>query len=529
MSLSPSHVPGLPISITTGRKGLRSISPVPSIRSVVSISSNHHSDKDAKSLRSINAVVPLKSAVEPGLKANDGFGDEKVKPGRKARTGSERQVKELVDKEKERKLKPDEAVAAQLLTKRDEDVVKASKPTNVESTVLQSPKPQKLIRFSFIQSQANQTEVVQSKPATPIRIPSVSVTSISGKSVDLVCGSIDAHDGSGGLEVMRSESCPPIGSALMTRSSSSSSSSSSSLLNVKAAHGRPLTAIRRSSADSALSTRLVSAAVPSPSPQVATVATSHAPYSSIHTKRLTKTSRIFRPFHTYNRHASNGSRPAVLVRNTGREKFSAGADEVYKNASVIDSTISLPGKLEIPDSLNKLPIVTSTPMAVKTAQPMRSTPLRTTMRKPEKRKHVFNSEKPWKHLIVTGTIAEGDRKRYDALWAANKGTLLPADLSSYVHGLIVKQIWQRSRLGDEKLEKIWNLVNRCDDQQPCLSRDEFLVGTWIVDQCLYGRKLPLQLSSEVWSGVSRLGVNIPDKIKTKRKIHDQRSNHHNHQ
>lgn len=75
-----------------------------------------------------------------------------------------------------------------------------------------------------------------------------------------------------------------------------------------------------------------------------------------------------------------------------------------------------------------------------------------------------------------------------------------------VHGFVVRDLWRRSRLSDATLSRIWTLVDRNFDGT--LSRESFLVGMWLVDQCLYGRKLPTQLAPQVWSSVGRLNVKI---------------------
>ncbi|KAK9467854.1 hypothetical protein V1512DRAFT_260229, partial [Lipomyces arxii] len=183
---------------------------------------------------------------------------------------------------------------------------------------------------------------------------------------------------------------------------------------------------------------------------------------------------------------------------------------VYSTPNASTSVISLRSTASAADSVRSQSVphrVAMTEAVTRTPEfaPMKA-PFRTTMRKPEKTKHTFNSEKPWKHLIVSGTINETERKRYGALWAANRGILLPDGLRDCIHGFVVRKIWERSKLSRETLEKIWNLVSR--EREFYLTEDEFLVGMWIIDQCLYGRKLPLQLSPEVWSGVSRLGVRL---------------------
>jgi len=146
-------------------------------------------------------------------------------------------------------------------------------------------------------------------------------------------------------------------------------------------------------------------------------------------------------------------------------------------------------------------------------------------------KHSEGEGRRWRHFVT-----EAERKRYDGLWAANKGLLLPTSppppppprgraaarnfedeqhewssaptyaepLSDCVDSLIVRDIWRRSRLPDHQLAEIWELVGR--EGKARLSRDEFVVGTWLVDQCLKGRKLPAKVQDEVWESVRRLGV-----------------------
>lgn len=146
-------------------------------------------------------------------------------------------------------------------------------------------------------------------------------------------------------------------------------------------------------------------------------------------------------------------------------------------------------------------------------------------------KHHEGDRKRWRDVV-----SDRERKRYDGLWASNKGLFtsdstvpdglpggawsssqnslsttdigrrapvnspLPEDC---VSGLIVRDIWSRSRLPDDVLSDIWELVNRTGTG--ILSKDEFVVGVWLVDQRLKGRKLPQRVSDSVWSSVGTLG------------------------
>jgi len=110
-------------------------------------------------------------------------------------------------------------------------------------------------------------------------------------------------------------------------------------------------------------------------------------------------------------------------------------------------------------------------------------------------------------------VTDRERKRYEGVWAANRGLLLDHDLESYgsepgndfapandlVINVVVRDIWDRSRLPGDVLEEIWDLVARPDHK--ALKREEFVVGLWLIDQRLKGRKLPVKVSQSVWASV----------------------------
>lgn len=194
--------------------------------------------------------------------------------------------------------------------------------------------------------------------------------------------------------------------------------------------------------------------------------------------------------------------------------------------------------------------------------------LKTTMRKMKKKDKTFDENKPWKNHSTLNEVSDTERKRYEGVWVSNKGYLvnkvvtrlagvdynknyteeenarkkellkqdpleLAAKLSSaaepcnhetmedhiqerhglkladpheLIHGIVVKRIWKRSRLPLETLEAIWNLVDFRRDGT--LNKIEFLVGMWLVDQCLYGRKLPKKVEEQVWSSLGNMGLNV---------------------
>ena len=163
----------------------------------------------------------------------------------------------------------------------------------------------------------------------------------------------------------------------------------------------------------------------------------------------------------------------------------------------------------------------------RTPSPAKQNGLRTTMRKPnrevepdegEKRrtkKHNIMKKHPNKHAEGDrkrwrDAITERERKRYEAVWASNKGLhVFPAfeGSESVVCNLVVKDIFARSRLHFDVLEEVYGLVDR--RQQGWLEREEFVVGLWLIDQRLKGRKLPMRVSDHVWRSVGGLnGIKV---------------------
>lgn len=136
-------------------------------------------------------------------------------------------------------------------------------------------------------------------------------------------------------------------------------------------------------------------------------------------------------------------------------------------------------------------------------------------------KHHEGDRKRWREAVT-----ERERKRYEGVWAANKG-LLPTTSTSlqqsspssqhtvirhgtatdHVSNIVVRDIWQRSRLPNTVLEVVWDLVD--EESVGRLSKQEFVVGMWLIDQRLKGRKLPVKVSETVWASVRALqGIKI---------------------
>lgn len=128
--------------------------------------------------------------------------------------------------------------------------------------------------------------------------------------------------------------------------------------------------------------------------------------------------------------------------------------------------------------------------------------------------HHEGDRKRWRDKVT-----ERERKRYEGVWAGNRGVLIDHDpeyldhegASDLVINLVVKDIWERSRLPYDVLEEVWDLVAATDAK--ALNREEFVVGLWLIDQRLKGRKLPIKVSASVWSSVRHsYGVKISTKL-----------------
>ncbi|KAM3501117.1 hypothetical protein MY10362_005817 [Beauveria mimosiformis] len=129
-----------------------------------------------------------------------------------------------------------------------------------------------------------------------------------------------------------------------------------------------------------------------------------------------------------------------------------------------------------------------------------------------KHTHHEGSRRRWRDQV-----SGKERKRYEALWASNRGLLLThespsasvgsglgTELSECVVNVVVRDIWKRSRLPTEELAEVWELVDR--EHRGYLTRQEFVVGMFLIDQRLRGRKLPPKVSDSIWGSVNGVMV-----------------------
>ncbi|CDM30706.1 hypothetical protein DTO013E5_648 [Penicillium roqueforti] len=128
-------------------------------------------------------------------------------------------------------------------------------------------------------------------------------------------------------------------------------------------------------------------------------------------------------------------------------------------------------------------------------------------------KHREGDRKRWRTEVT-----ERERKRYEGVWASNKGLLIPPDsdgseswpphASEMVLNLVVREIWSRSRLSEAILGQVWDLVDH--QNNGLLLREEFVVGMWLIDQFLKGHKIPVKVQDSVWDSVRHVvGLKVP--------------------
>ncbi|KAK0623478.1 hypothetical protein B0T14DRAFT_516344 [Immersiella caudata] len=138
------------------------------------------------------------------------------------------------------------------------------------------------------------------------------------------------------------------------------------------------------------------------------------------------------------------------------------------------------------------------------------------------KKHAHNegSRRRWRD-----EVSPRERRRYEAVWASNRGLFLrpgwaynasnPEDYgiagegtveAGLVVNIVVRGIWSRSRLPADELAEVWDLVDKRGDGT--LGRQEFVVGMWLIDQRLRGRKIPARVGESVWASV-RGGLVVP--------------------
>lgn len=175
----------------------------------------------------------------------------------------------------------------------------------------------------------------------------------------------------------------------------------------------------------------------------------------------------------------------------------------------------------------------------------------------------FDENKPWKSHVDVGYITTEEKKRYEAIWVSNKnrylemlpwygnkqekndlesdincmsaassGLNMDKDIGDSVHtnkddyeedlmvNFVAYEIYNRSNLPPKVLKKIYDLIDIRQDG--ALNKQSFIVGMWLIDQCLYGKKLPDKVPDLVWTSVDKMviGVDISHKslLKNKKKI-----------
>ncbi|KAI0526459.1 hypothetical protein F5B22DRAFT_585841 [Xylaria bambusicola] len=173
-----------------------------------------------------------------------------------------------------------------------------------------------------------------------------------------------------------------------------------------------------------------------------------------------------------------------------------------------------------PPSRRQIPHIRQTLRAPRTKSEEELTGVGSQHRKPlgklssrKKHAHREGARKRWREEITAR-----ERQRYEGVWASNRGLLLDGpnailnglgDASQLVANVVARDIWTRSRLPFDELAEVWDLVDT--EGRGALDRAQFVVGMWLIDQRLRGRKIPRKVSDSVWGsakGVRVLGPKI---------------------
>ncbi|OIW33629.1 hypothetical protein CONLIGDRAFT_185986 [Coniochaeta ligniaria NRRL 30616] len=145
-------------------------------------------------------------------------------------------------------------------------------------------------------------------------------------------------------------------------------------------------------------------------------------------------------------------------------------------------------------------------------------PRRKPLQSKKKHAHHEGARKRWRD-----EVSPRERKRYEAVWASNRGLfadrLSPREAANesggggddapedLVPNVVVRDIWSRSRLPFDELAEVWDLVYH--GRSGGLNREEFVVGMWLIDQRLRGRKIPARVSDSVWESARGMRVKVP--------------------
>ena len=131
----------------------------------------------------------------------------------------------------------------------------------------------------------------------------------------------------------------------------------------------------------------------------------------------------------------------------------------------------------------------------------------------KKHAHHEGARKRWREEITAR-----ERQRYEGVWASNRGLLLDGpsaavnglkdvEASQLIANVVARDIWARSRLPFDELAEVWDLVDT--QGKGALNRAEFVVGMWLIDQRLRGRKIPRKVSDSVWGSAKGVIVSGP--------------------
>ncbi|OBA25970.1 hypothetical protein HANVADRAFT_12539, partial [Hanseniaspora valbyensis NRRL Y-1626] len=148
----------------------------------------------------------------------------------------------------------------------------------------------------------------------------------------------------------------------------------------------------------------------------------------------------------------------------------------------------------------------------------------------------FDENKPWKSHVDLGYITSEEKKRYEGIWVSNKNRFLEMlpqqnhhlkkiykeEEEDFMVNFVVYEIYNRSNLPPRILCQIYYMIDLKHDGT--ITKNSFIVGMWLIDQCLYGKKLPAVIPDLVWDSVEKMviGVDVSHKSIQKNKKRNAR-------
>ena len=129
---------------------------------------------------------------------------------------------------------------------------------------------------------------------------------------------------------------------------------------------------------------------------------------------------------------------------------------------------------------------------------------------------------PTPQISVFGLPANGTGEQDKGEYGADDDYDGEEEEEDLMVNFVVYEIYNRSNLPPRILRQIYYMVDLRHDGT--ITKKSFIVGMWLIDQCLYGKKLPAVIPDLVWDSVEKMviGVDVSHKSIQKNKKRNAR-------